>query len=150
MPQSLSINLIHLVYSTHEREPWIDSAIQSRLWAYTATVLNQQDCPAFKVGGVADHVHILFNLSKNQRLTDVVRDVKAASSRWMKEQGAQYRDFAWQRGYGSFSVSPSNKARVCAYIEKQADHHRKVTFYDEFRALMKKHGIEWDERYVWG
>jgi putative transposase len=149
MPQSLTINLIHLVYSTHERRPWLDAEIQSRIWAYQASLLNGHDCPVFHVGGVADHVHILFSLSKNMKLVDAVREVKANSSSWIKKQGAGYNDFAWQRGYGAFSVSPSNKARVGAYIENQARHHERVTFQDEFRALLRKHGIEWDERYVW-
>lgn len=147
MPQSLARNVIHLVFSTKNREPFIDPDIRDRLFAYLAGTLNELGCHAITVGGVADHVHILFVLSKTLALSKVVEEVKKISSKWAKETGEPR--FYRQNGYGAFSVSASNEEQVAEYIAKQEERHRQVTFQDEFRAFLRKHGIAWDERYVW-
>ncbi len=149
MSQSLVSNLIHLVYSTKHRIPSISPGIQPQLWAYQAGILKQWDSPAVVIGGVDDHVHALFSLSKNHALKKVVEEVKKASSRWMKTQSSGNRRFAWQRGYAGFSVSRSNLEKVAQYIENQRHHHRRMTFQAELRLLFQKHQIPFDERYVW-
>ncbi|HEV3384434.1 MAG TPA: IS200/IS605 family transposase [Gemmata sp.] len=147
MPQSLARNVVHLVYSTKNREPFIVASLRDRLFAYLAGTLNELGCPAISVGGVADHVHLLFVLSKTVALSKAVEEVKKSSSKWMKENGEPR--FYWQNGYGAFSVSASNEEKVTAYIANQEVHHRTKSFQDEFREFLKKHRIEWDEQYVW-
>src|SRR5206468_2829386 len=105
---------------------------------------------AIKINSVADHVHALFVLSKNHALARVIQEVKGDSSKWIKTQGAEFAAFAWQNGYGAFSVSPSLEDNVCRYIANQEEHHRKFTFQEEFREFCCRHGVELDERYVWG
>ncbi|HJZ57233.1 MAG TPA: transposase [Gemmataceae bacterium] len=147
MPQSLSRLLVHLVFSTKNRQPLIVPAMRDRMFAYLAGTLNAIHCLVVIVGGTADHVHLLFVLAKTMPVCDVVEEVKKGSSKWAKENGQS--GFYWQNGYGAFSVSPSNVPQVTAYIANQEEHHRTRTFQDEFRELLRTHGIEWDERYVW-
>jgi REP element-mobilizing transposase RayT len=147
MPQSLARNLIHLVFSTKNREPFLQAGLRGRMFDYLGGSLNAIDCPVITVGGVADHVHLLFVLNKTLPLCKAVEEVKKGSSKWAKDQGVS--TFYWQNGYGAFSVSPSNVPQVSAYIAGQEEHHRATTFQDEFRDLLRRHGIEWDERYVW-
>jgi putative transposase len=147
--QSLVKNLVHLVYSTKHRERWIPTEVQSRLFAYQAGIFQEWDSPALVIGGVEDHVHALFSLSKNHALKKIVEEVKKGSSKWMKAGGTGNADFHWQNGYGAFSVSQSSVAQVRHYIEDQAEHHRQMTFQEELRALYRKHEMEFDERYVW-
>jgi putative transposase len=147
MPQSLSRVLVHLVFSTKNREPFIAPEHRSRTFAYLAGTLNAIDCPAVTVGGVADHVHLLFVLARTRALSKAVEEVKKESSKWAK--AAVHAGFYWQTGYGAFSVSPSNVPRVVEYIANQEAHHRELTFQDELRELLRRHGVEWDERYVW-
>ena len=147
MPQSLARNLIHLIYSTKNRESSLAGDLRPSLFAYKVGILNTWNSPVVSIGGVADHIHILFVLSKNHALTKIIEEVKKGSSKWLKTQGL--RDFHWQAGYGAFSVSESNSPVVARYIERQEAHHRRVSFQDEFREFLKRHGIEYDERYVW-
>lgn len=149
MGQSLVKNLIHLVYSTQGRNLWIPESVQQGLWAYQQGIFEEWDSPALIIGGVEDHVHALFSLSKNHALKKIVEEVKKGSSKWMKDEGTGNQNFYWQNGYGAFSVSVSNVAEVKRYIANQAEHHRQITFQDELRALFRKHRIEFDERYVW-
>jgi REP element-mobilizing transposase RayT len=149
MSQSLVKNLLHLVYSTKHREPWIPREHRGALFAYQAGIFKEWGSPALIIGGVDDHVHALFALSKNHALKKVVEEVKKGSSKWMKSDGPRSRQFGWQAGYAAFSVSQSNVESVTKYISNQEPHHRKATFQDELRALFKRHGIEFDERYVW-
>lgn len=147
MPQSLVKNLIHLVYSTKNRRPWIRENMRDRLFAYQAGIFLHWDSPAIVIGGVDDHVHALFALSKNHPLKKIVEEVKKGSSKWMKGEGVT--EFYWQNGYAGFSVSESNVADVKKYIENQAEHHRRMTFQDELKLLLQRHRIEFDERYLW-
>jgi putative transposase len=149
MSQSLVKNLIHLVYSTKHRQPWLSVDHRVGLFAYQAGILQESDSPALLIGGVEDHVHALFDMSKNHPLKKIVEEVKKGSSKWMKIEGPRNPDFYWQAGYAAFSVSHSNLGAVKRYIEHQDEHHRKRTFQDELRALFRRHEIEFDERFVW-
>ena len=149
MSQSLVKNLIHLVYSTKHHQPWIAKDHRDGLFAYQAGIFKEWGSPALAIGGVEDHVHALFALSKNHPLSKIVEEVKKGSSKWMKAAGPKNPDFQWQAGYGAFSVSQSNQDAVRRYIEDQEQHHRTMTFQDELRALLRRHGIEFDERYLW-
>jgi len=149
MPQSLAQVYVHLIFSTKHREPLLAQAIRRRMHGYLATVLSNDECPALRVGGTADHVHLLFRPSKNRALAEVVENVKTSSSRWVKTQVPSLRSFHWQNGYGGFSVSPAELDSVAAYIEGQEEHHRVVSFQEEYRKLLAAYGVEYDERYVW-
>ena len=149
MGQSLVKNLVHLIFSTKDRQPVLHNAFRDSLHAYLAGVLKDQDSPCLAVNSVADHVHVLFCLSKNAALADVVMQVKKGTSRWIKSQGGKHEKFGWQNGYGAFSVSQSNQEEVRHYIASQAEHHRAVTFQDELRAFLKRHEVSYDERYLW-
>jgi len=147
MPQSLARILVHLVFSAKNREPLLAPEFRDRTFEYLGGALNGVGCPVIKVGGVADHVHLLFVLGRTISISEVVEEVKKQSSKWVKEHVGP--GFYWQNGYGAFSVSPSNVETVKLYIENQEHHHRTLTFQDEFRELLRRHEIEWDERYVW-
>jgi REP element-mobilizing transposase RayT len=147
MSQSLARLGVHLVFSTKNRESLIAPEVRSTLFAYLASTLNAIDCPAVEVGGAADHVHLLFLLSKNWTLARAVEEVKKESSKWAK--GKVHPRFYWQGGYGAFSVSVSNEPQVIANVRNQEEHHREMTFQDEIRVLTKKHGTPLDERYFW-
>ncbi len=149
MSQSLVKNLVHLVYSTKHRQPWIPDEVRDGLYAYQAGIFKRWESPALAIGGAEDHVHALFSLSKNHALMKIVEEVKKGSSKWMKTDGPRNQAFHWQNGYAAFSVSRSNVADVQRYIEKQEEHHRRMTFQEELRALFGRQGIEFDERYVW-
>jgi putative transposase len=149
MSQSLAKNLIHLVYSTKNRQPWIAKSHRDGLFAYQSGIFQHWDSPALAIGGVEDHVHALFMLSRNHALKKIVEEVKKGSSKWAKIEGPRNASFYWQSGYGAFSVSQSNTDEVKRYIENQEEHHRKLTFQDELRALFRRHDIMFDERYVW-
>ena len=147
MPQSLSRVLIHLVFGTRNREPFIAADHRDRTFAYLAGTLNAIDCPVVTVGGVADHVHLLFVLARTLPLSKAVEEVKKESSKWAK--GHVHPGFYWQNGYGAFSVSAEDEDAVTAYVANQEAHHREVGFQEEFREFLRMHRIEWDERYVW-
>ena len=150
MPQSLSAVYIHLVFSTKDRRPFLrDPHMRQRLHRYIGEVSKRLDCPPIRIGGVEDHVHLMARLSRTITQAGWVKELKRVSNRWLKEQGAVYEDFDWQGGYAAFSVSRSNLDRVSHYISGQPEHHRKRSFQDELRALLCKHGVEWDERYLW-
>lgn len=149
MPQSLASLLTHLVFSTKHREPVLTDAVRPELHRYQSGILADVESPALAINSVADHVHILFSLSKNRALADVVMEVKRGSSKWLKTKGAALAEFHWQNGYGAFSVSQSLVGEVTDYIAKQAEHHRRVTFQDELRKLLQRHEQDFDERYVW-
>ena len=148
MPQSLARLLVHLVFSTKNRIPFLRSPeLRSEAHAYLTATLRGLDCEPVQVGGVGDHVHLLFSLSRTISLADLVKHLKTSSTKMIREKGQG--DFSWQTGYGAFSVSESNKSAVIAYIVDQEVHHRKMTFQEEIRALLKKHCMRFDERYIW-
>ena len=150
MPQSLSAVYIHLVFSTKERRPFLrDTGVRAALHAYMGGISKTLECPPLIVGGVDDHVHLLCRFGRTITQAEWVKEVKRISNGWLKEQGPEYSDFEWQGGYADFSVSQSNLEQVTQYIAGQEEHHRKVNFQDELRALLRRHEIEFDERYVW-
>ena len=149
MPQSLGNVIIHLVFSTRDRARLIDGALRAPLHAYLATACRSCGCEAYRVGGAADHVHVAARLGRTVAVSGLVQTVKTDSSKWAKTQGARYRCFQWQRGYGAFSVSPAHLKTLTDYIDMQEEHHRRETFQEEFRRLLNKCGIAFDERYVW-
>ena len=148
MSQSLAQLYVHLVFSTKERRPFIKEDVQPRLHAYISGAFDKIECSTVQVGGVRDHVHILFRLNKNRALAEVVKEAKVESSKWMKKNGGAPL-FSWQAGYGAFSVSASNLEMVIEYIRKQEEHHRTRSFEDEFRQLLRRYNLSFDEAYVW-
>jgi REP element-mobilizing transposase RayT len=150
MPQSLSAVYIHLVFSTKDRRPLLrDKPTRDALHSYLGGISKQLDCPPILVGGVEDHIHLLARLGRTITQAEWVKELKRVSNLWLKERGRDYADFEWQGGYADFSVSQSNLEPVKQYIAGQEEHHRKVGFQDELRALLRRHKIEWDEKYVW-
>ena len=150
MPQSLSAVYLHLVFSTKDRRPFLrDKTVRDALHAYMGGVSKTLDCPPLIVGGVEDHVHLLCRFGRTITQAEWVKELKRVSNGWLKEHGRAYADFEWQGGYADFSVSQSNLEQVKQYIASQEEHHRKTTFQDELRTLLRKHEIEFDERYVW-
>ena len=149
MPQSLSLVIVHVIFSTKDRHPVISPDTRPKLHAYLATVARNIGCEAYRVGGVADHVHLAIRLSRTVTIADLVQDLKTASSKWVKTQSPDLSAFSWQRGYGCFSVGPSDLEPLRTYIDDQEKHHETRTFQDEFRMFLKKYGVEYDEAYVW-
>ena len=149
MPQSLSYLLIHIVFSTKDRAPVLDATVRPALHAYLATVARNVDCECFRAGGVADHVHLAVRLARTVTMAHLIEELKTSSSKWLKTQSPALANFAWQRGYGAFSVGPADLNVLLHYIDTQEEHHRARTFQDEYRAFLKKYGINHDERYVW-
>jgi putative transposase len=149
MPQSLSRVILHIIFSTKDREPWLGLDIRPRMHAYLATVCRDLGAEVVRVGGVADHVHIVTTLPRTVSQAQLIEQIKKVSSKWIKKLDARYRGFFWQRGYGAFSVSPSQLDAVLQYVDTQQEHHRTRTFQDEYRELLRRHGIDFDERYVW-
>ena len=149
MPQSLARLHIHLVFSTKNREPLISDTVRSALHAYMATVLKNLGCAPVLINSVEDHVHILFELARTVSVSGAVEEVKKSSSKWIKTQGNEFAGFAWQAGYGAFAVSESNVPSVRDYIARQQEHHHRKSFEEEYRAFLERHGVAFDERYVW-
>ena len=155
MPQSLAQIYVHAAFSTKCRIRCLAYPdLRLALDAYAAGVLNHLDCAALIVGSVIDHMHVLFRLSRTVTVADAIGTLKRRTSAWIKEQKREMMDpyltkFEWQNGYGAFSVSASNVDVVKAYIEGQDEHHKRTTFQDEYRAFLRRHGIAFDERYVW-
>jgi putative transposase len=148
MSQSLSCLLVHLIFSTKERHPFLaQNDVMLRTHAYLGGILREASCPSLTIGGTADHVHAFFHLSRTQHVAKIVETLKSHSSRWIKAQGIE--KFAWQRGYGCFSVGQSQVQALIRYIQNQADHHLKVTFQDEFRQFLRRYEISFEEQYVW-
>ena len=149
MPQSLSKVILHIIFSTKNRESWLESHVRPRVHAYLATICRDLGAELVHVGGVADHIHIVTTLPRTLSQADLVEQIKKVSSKWIKTLDTRYRGFFWQRGYGAFSVSPSQLEVLLHYIEAQQEHHRTRTFQEEYRELLRRHGVDFDERYVW-
>ena len=147
MAHSFSRNHLHVISSTKERRKTIPREWQPRLWAYLAGICKNHGMIALAVGGTQDHVHLLFHLPPSLALAKAVLLLKSNSSKWMGEQG---REFSWQEGYGAFSVSSSNLNAVMRYVQNQEAHHRKISLEEEFRAILKRHGVEYEPEYVFG
>jgi putative transposase len=150
MAQSFAEINVHLIFSTKDRHPFLpDPSERALLHQFLGGILRKLGCPAIIVGGVEDHVHVLCLLSRSRSAAEVVRELKRGSSLWLKGQREGLSDFAWQSGYGIFSVSHSLVDQVRDYIAHQEEHHRRTTFQDEFRQFLQRHTIAYDERYLW-
>ncbi|HOX55469.1 MAG TPA: IS200/IS605 family transposase [Verrucomicrobiota bacterium] len=139
----------HCVFSTKDRRPLITTGFAERLWPYLGGIARENDMKTVAVGGVADHVHLLLSLPSTLGIAKAMQLIKGGSSKWVHDTFPEQRVFGWQVKYGAFSVSVSQLGRIIRYIQGQAEHHRSVTFQEEFMALLKRHGIAFDERYLW-
>ena len=150
MSQSLSKIIVHAVFSTKDRRPLLrDLVVREELHKYLGGILQHLDCQPIIAGGVADHVHILCALARTITASEMVKELKRGSSIWIKTKGSDYHDFAWQNGYGIFSIGASQIPTARKYIENQERHHATISFQDEFRDFLKRYEINFDERYVW-
>ena len=150
MAQSLAKILLHLVFSTKERRPFLkDQTLREELHRYLGGILTNLECQPLIIGGVEDHVHLLFAHSRTATVADGVKELKRGSTVWLKTKTPVLSEFAWQNGYGVFSIGQSQVEDVRAYIAGQKEHHRKISFQDEFRRLLQRYEIAFDERYVW-
>jgi putative transposase len=149
MAQSLARLHVHVVFATKHRKPLLTDAVREPLHSYLAVVLTDLGCRSTLINSVEDHVHVLLELARTVAVSTTVEVMKKSSSKWIKGQGPEFSAFAWQAGYGAFSVSESNLLAVRDYVADQREHHRKQSFQDEFRALLEKHGVTFDEHYVW-
>ena len=145
MPQSLTKLYAHLIFSTKNCQPFLDDHIRPRVYAYLATVVRNLDSPWVVVVGVADHVHILFDMGKLHAPVEFVERAKRESSKFIKTLGTQYKDFYWQRGYGMFSVGPAQRDEAEDYVRDQQEHHRSKSYQDEFRAFLQRYDVEYGE-----
>jgi REP element-mobilizing transposase RayT len=141
--------IIQIIFSTKDRFPCLDPSTRLRLHAYLATVTRNARCEAYRAGGTADHVHLAVRLSRTAAIAGLVEELKTSSSKWLKTQRPELRRFAWQRGYGAFSVAPDELPALVTYVENQQEHHRVRTFQEEYMALLKQYGVQFDERYLW-
>jgi REP element-mobilizing transposase RayT len=149
MPQSLASLHAHVVFSTKHRQPLIAADLAQRLYEYIAGITRAHGCRLVQAGGMPDHVHLLVSFGRETCVAEFMRVVKASSSKWVHETMPDLTGFAWQSGYAAFAVSYSLVEVVRQYIIRQEEHHRKRSFQDELRALLRKHRVEFDERYVW-
>lgn len=149
MAHTFTSLLTHVVFSTSERRPFLSEAMRLDAHAYIGGILKQLRSLPIAIGGTSDHVHLLIRLPADVCVADCLCVVKANSSRWIKERWPERRLFSWQRGYGAFTVSESNRPAVIRYVQEQEQHHQRLSFQDEFLALLKKHGVDFDERYIW-
>lgn len=150
MPHSYITSLHHVVFSTKERRKQIDAEFQVRLWPYLGGIAREHDMKALAVGGVEDHVHMLLSLPSTLAVAKALQLLKGGSSKWIHDESSSRRDFAWQEGYGAFSIGVSQIDDTVRYIANQAEHHRTKSFEEEFVAFLERHGITYDPRYVWG
>ena len=149
MPQSLSNTLIHIVFSTKHRKEFIDDSIEDALFGYIGQICNDQKCRTIIVGGYRNHVHIFCSLYRPLSQSDLVKEIKSNSSKWIKTKGEAYANFYWQDGFAVFSVSQSNSTGLIKYIKNQRVHHTDVSFQDEYKKLLTLSEITYDERYMW-
>ncbi|MBK1791672.1 IS200/IS605 family transposase [Persicirhabdus sediminis] len=149
MSQSLAKILVHIVFSTKNRAPVIDSNIRPQLYAAMAGIVNDHDSHALRVGGTADHVHLAVDLGRTIQLAELVKILKRSSNRWLRAKSGRFENFHWQAGYGAFSIARSQLDQLIHYIDQQEEHHRVRTFKEEYLDLLAKYKLEPDERYLW-
>jgi REP element-mobilizing transposase RayT len=148
MPQSFAALHCHVIFSTKHRQPQITGELQPRLFEYIGGILRSNSSALIAACGIPDHVHLLISLGRTLAIADAVRLIKTNSSGWAHNE-MRLPDFQWQNGYGAFAVSYSNIDQVKAYLANQEQHHRTMSFQDEFREFLRRYNLEWDERYVW-
>jgi REP element-mobilizing transposase RayT len=140
----------HIVFSTKNRHPWIHADIEQRVWEYLGGIARQNDMKAVQIGGIEDHLHVVLAVPPTMAVSKAVQLLKGGSSKWIHEMLPALGDFEWQQGYGAFTVSKSQLPSVIQYAANQRDHHRQRSFQDEYRAMLEQHGVEYDERFLWG
>jgi REP element-mobilizing transposase RayT len=139
----------HLVFSTKNRKPWISQEIEERIWEYLGGIARANGMKPLKIGGIDDRIHMLIGAPPTMARSKIAQLVKGGSSAWIHDTFPELAEFAWQDGYGAFTVSKSAVPEVVVYIANQREHHRRMTYQDEYRGLLNRHGIEYDERYIW-
>ena len=149
MAQTLVSLMVHVIFSTKNREAFITPEIEPELFAYIGGILKNHESHLLDAGGTADHIHLLVSQSKNVSLSSLLKDVKKDSSSWIKTKGNQFRNFHWQDGYGAFSIGKSDIRELKRYIAGQKEHHRKRTFQEELIEFLEDYGVAYDERYLW-
>lgn len=149
MAQSLSNILLHIVFSTKDRRPLIPLDLEPRLYQYISGICDNLGCPVIYIGGMSDHTHILLSLGRTIPVSELISKIKANSSRWVKSIDAVHSSFAWQGGYGAFSIGESSRQQAINYIANQKAHHTTITFQEEFLLLLNKYRISVDEKYLW-
>ena len=150
MSQSLAKIIVHTVFSTKDRRPFLrDKDVRDELFRYLGGILMNHECQPLTVGGVEDHVHVLSTLARTCDAATMVKELKRSSSLWLKTKSTDLPDFAWQNGYGIFSIGNSQIDDARRYIARQEEHHRQISFQDEYREFLKRYAIAYDERYVW-
>ena len=149
MSHSFTSSLFHCTFSTKGRRPLILPDLQTRLWPFMGGIARENGMKALVIGGVEDHAHLLLSLPSTLAIAKAIQLIKGGSSKWVHDAMPEHRDFAWQEGYGAFSIGVAQVDGTIRYIQSQAEHNRKTTFKEEFLAFLKKHGMEYDERYIW-
>jgi REP element-mobilizing transposase RayT len=149
MGQSLAQNYIHIIFSVKNRKPLIHESIEQELFQYIGGLCKNLESTPLEVGGYKNHIHILCTLSKKLPLATLIQKVKSRSSKWIKPKGPEYKNFYWQNGYGAFSISSSKVESVRSYIKKQKEHHRNMSFEEEYKDMLKENNVEFDARYIW-
>ena len=149
MSQSLAKIHLHIVFSTKNREPMIDKGIERELYDYMTSIGNELKCKVSKIRGTEDHVHIACCLTRTITIAALLEEIKRSSSKWIKTKGPQFKHFAWQEGYGVFSFGESQLQDVVRFINDQKEYHQMISFKDEFRKLLQKYNVDYDERYLW-
>jgi putative transposase len=147
LPHTHIDNVLHFVFSTHERRPFIKETLQPELWAYMGGIAKKNGAKPIVIGGMEDHAHLLLALPSELAIAKAMQLIKGGSSKWFRDK--YVRDFGWQQGFGGFSVSASLVPKVTAYIRGQKEHHRKFDFKEEYLLLLKKHGVAYDPKYLW-
>ena len=141
---------IHYVFSTKHRQKIIKPELEERLWPYMGGIARENKMKALAIGGIEDHLHLFLSLPSTLSISKAIQLIKGGSSTWVSKTFQEFKDFQWQEGYGAFSISQSHIDRTIHYINNQKEHHKKKTFKEEYLAILKKHGIEYDEQYLWG
>ena len=149
MPQSLSKIYVHVVFGTKHRVPWLIERVRPELYAFMAGSLKLVDSQPVRIGGMPDHTHLVFRLSKTYALSKVIERVKTDSSLWIKNRGQNFEDFAWQNGYGAFSIGQSGLDSTVRYVVNQQTHHQRFSFKEEMRQIFLAHQLEYNEKYFW-
>lgn len=150
MSQTLSMLYVHLVFSTKDRHPYFrNEEIRKELYSYIGKVISNNDSFPIEIGGFDDHVHIFLDLSRNICLKDLVKWIKVGTSKWLKSKGNEFLNFHWQKGYGGFSVGQFHRSQTINYIRNQEEHHKKISFKDEFIQFLTVNNISYNEKYIW-